>query len=447
MISVLLVEDDPDVLELTRLFLERDLELNIDVCSSVKEALRKLNNKIYNVIVSDYLMPEINGIQLLKTLKFQGIETPFIVFTGQGGEDIAIEALNSGATFYLQKSENPRFQFAKLRKMIHEAALKQKTEETYREQNICVVIPAYNEELLIGPTLASVPDYIFRIYAVDDASTDKTPEIIREYAEKDIRVIHIRHEINKGVGASIATGYREALKEGMDIAVVMAGDNQMDPAYLPQFLDPIINHQADYAVGNRLQTQEFRKGMPKYRFFGNALLTLLTKIASGYWQLMDPQNGYTAISRRALERLDLSKIYPRYGYCNDLLVKLNAYGFKAININHKARYAIGEVSGIKMRTYIFRLSRLLFKDFLWRLKEKYVILSFHPLVFFYFFGVIAIFMGISFGAYTIYLKLFVESELFVIRAALAVLIFFLGCMFLLFAMLFDMEQERNMGWT
>ncbi len=120
MISVLLVEDDPDVLELTRLFLERDLELNIDVCSSVKEALRKLNNKIYNVIVSDYLMPEINGIQLLKTLKFQGIETPFIVFTGQGGEDIAIEALNSGATFYLQKSENPRFQFAKLRKMIHE---------------------------------------------------------------------------------------------------------------------------------------------------------------------------------------------------------------------------------------------------------------------------------------------------------------------------------------
>jgi glycosyltransferase involved in cell wall biosynthesis/ActR/RegA family two-component response regulator len=445
MISVLLVEDDPDVLELTRLFLERDLELNIDVCSSVKEALRKLNNKIYNVIVSDYLMPEINGIQLLKTLKFQGIETPFIVFTGQGGEDIAIEALNSGATFYLQKSENPRFQFAKLRKMIHEAAIKQKTEETYREQNICVVIPAYNEELLIGPTLASVPDYVFRIYAVDDASTDRTPEIIREYAEKDIRIIHIRHEINAGVGASIATGYREALKEGMDIAVVMAGDNQMDPAYLPQFLDPIINRQADYAVGNRLQGTEFRKGMPKLRFFGNALLTLLTKIASGYWQLMDPQNGYTAISRRALERLDLGTIYPRYGYCNDLLVKLNAYGFKAVNINHKARYNIGEISGIKYRTYIFRLSRLLLKDFLWRLKEKYVLLNFHPLVFFYVLGVICILTSVIFGVYSIYLKMFLDVDLF-IRAALSILLFFMGAMFLLFAMLFDMEQERNMGW-
>jgi glycosyltransferase involved in cell wall biosynthesis/ActR/RegA family two-component response regulator len=446
MISVLLVEDDPDVLELTRLFLERDLELNIDVCSSVKEALRKLNNKIYNVIVSDYLMPEINGIQLLKTLKFQGIETPFIVFTGQGGEDIAIEALNSGATFYLQKSENPRFQFAKLRKMIHEAALKQKTEETYREHNICVVIPAYNEELLIGPTLAGIPDYIFRIYVIDDASTDRTPEIIREYAEKDIRIVHIRHEINGGVGASIATGYREALKEGMDIAVVMAGDNQMDPAYLPQFLDPVINRHADYAVGNRLQGTEFRKGMPAIRFFGNALLTLLTKIASGYWQLMDPQNGYTAISRRALERLDLGTIYPRYGYCNDILVKLNAYGFKAVNINHKARYNIGEVSGIKYRTYIFRLSRLLFKDFLWRLKEKYVILSFHPLVFFYVFGVVIVIISIIFGFHSIYLRIINDTEIFVIRAALSLLMFIMGALFLLFAMLFDMEQEKTMGW-
>ncbi|HUW86445.1 MAG TPA: glycosyltransferase [Methanoregula sp.] len=445
MISVLLVEDDPDVLELTRLFLERDLELNIDVCSSVKEALRKLNNKIYNVIVSDYLMPEINGIQLLKTLKFQGIETPFIIFTGKGGEEIAIEALNSGATFYLQKSENPRFQFAKLRKMIHEAALRQKTEEQYRENNICVVIPAYNEEKLIGPTLNSVPDYIFRIYAVDDASTDSTPEIIREFAEKDARIMHIRHEQNQGVGASIASGYKEALKEGMDIAVVMAGDNQMDPAFLPAFLDPIIQRQADYAVGNRLQASEYRKGMPGMRFFGNALLTLLTKIASGYWQLMDPQNGYTAISRRALERLDLTTIYPRYGYCNDLLVKLNAFGFKAMNINHQARYNIGEVSGIKYRTYIFRLSRLLFKDFLWRLKEKYVVLNFHPLVFFYLFGATSILISLILGVYSIYIKLVWDETLF-IRATLTILLFLMGSMFVLFAMLFDMEQERNIGW-
>jgi glycosyltransferase involved in cell wall biosynthesis len=330
--------------------------------------------------------------------------------------------------------------------MIHEAAQKQRTEEVYRENNICAVIPAYNEEKLIGPTLASVPDYIFRIYAVDDASTDRTPEIIREYAENDTRIMHIRHEVNQGVGASIATGYREALNEGMDIAVVMAGDNQMDPVYLPQFLDPIINRQADYSVGNRLQSTDYSKGMPPWRFFGNALLTLLTKIASGYWQLMDPQNGYTAISRRAIERLDPNKIYPRYGYCNDILVKLNAYGFRAVNINHRARYNIGEKSGIRYRTYIFRLSRLLFRDFLWRLKEKYIVLNFHPLVFFYLFGVVTVLISIIFGLYSIYLNMIHATEIFVIRGALSLLMFIMGSLFLLFAMLFDMEQERNIGW-
>ena len=313
MFTVLLIDDDPDVLELTRIFLERDPDLIIDSCSSAKEALQKLDHKIYNVIVSDHLMPDINGLQLLKILQLQRGEVPFIVFTGHGNDDLAKEVLNSGATFYLEKSENPRFQFAKLRKMIHDVALKQRREEHYREQNICVVIPAHNEEKLIGTTLDSIPEYIFRIYVVDDASTDRTPEIIRECAQKDTRIFPIRHTTNQGVGASIASGYQKALTEGMDIAVVMAGDNQMDPAFLPDFLDPIINKHVDYTVGNRLQNFEYRKGMPLIRVIGNALLTLLTKIASGYCQLMDPQNGYTTISRRALERLDPGKIYPRYG--------------------------------------------------------------------------------------------------------------------------------------
>jgi glycosyltransferase involved in cell wall biosynthesis/ActR/RegA family two-component response regulator len=443
MFTVLLVDDDPDVLELTRIFLERDPDLIIDSCSSAKEALQKLNHKIYNVIVSDYVMPEINGIQLLKTLKFQGIETPFIIFTGHGNDQLAKEVLNSGATFYLEKSENPRFQFAKLRKMIHDIALKQRREEHYREQNICVVIPAHNEEKLIGTTLDSIPDYIFRIYVVDDASTDRTPEIIREFAQKDARIFPIRHETNQGVGASIASGYQKALNEGMDIAVVMAGDNQMDPAYLPDFLDPIINKHVDYTVGNRLQNFEYRKGMPLIRVIGNALLTLLTKIASGYWQLMDPQNGYTAITRQALERINPSTIYPRYGYCNDILVKLNTYGFRAMNINHTSRYNIGESSGIRYRSYIFRLSKLLLKDFLWRLKEKYIVINFHPLVFFYLFGMIGITISIFLGLYSLFIKLEFNEPLF-IRATLLMILFFLGLILILFAMFFDMEQDRNL---
>jgi len=442
MISVLLIEDEPEVLELTRLFLERDPELSIDACSSVDEALLKLSKKVYHVIVTDYAMPETNGIQLLKTLKFRGIDTPLIIFTGKGDEEIAIEALNMGAAFYLQKSENPRFQFAKLRKMVYEAALKQRTEEIYRENNICVVIPAWNDEKHIGNTLCSIPDYIFRIYAVDDASTDNTAEIIRKYAETDPRIALIRHDKNKGVGASISSGYREALNENMDIAVVMTGDNRMDPAYLSAFLDPIIRRKADYAVGNRLQGPEFRRKMTRRGFFSNALLTLMIKIASGYWQLMDPQNNYTAISKRALERIDPGTIYPRYGYNSDILVRLNIYGFRVVNVKHPSPGIVGEIPGMRHRTYIFRLSRLLLKDFFWRMNEKYLFLNFHPLVFFYFFGILCIMTSLFLGVYALYGKIFGMEPLFV-RATLTLILLFIGSMFVLFGMLFDMEQERN----
>jgi glycosyltransferase involved in cell wall biosynthesis/CheY-like chemotaxis protein len=444
MISVLLVEDEPEVLELTRLFLERDTELSVDACLSVKEALQKLNHKIYNVIVSDYFMPEITGIQLLKTLKFQGIDTPLIIFTGKGDENVAIEALNFGAAFYLQKSENPRFQFAKLRKMIYEAALKQRTEEIYRENSICVIIPVYNNEQSIEPILDSIPDYIFKIYVIDDASTDGTPGIIRKYAEQDTRITCIRHDTGRGAGASIKSGYREALRESMDIAVVLSGDYQLDPDYLPAFLDPIIKRKADYAVGNRLQTPQYRKGLPKWRFFSSAILTLLTKIASGYWQLMDPQNRYTAISRRALERIDPGSMYPQDGYCNNILVQLNTYGFKAVNVNHPAGHTIGDTSCSANQKYTFRLVGLLLKDFLWRMKEKYLILNFHPLVFFYFFGALCVITSLFLGVYALYSKIFDMEPLFV-RATLALILLFIGSMFVLFAMLFDMEQERNIG--
>ncbi len=257
----------------------------------------------------------------------------------------------------------------------------------YRDKKIGVVVPAYKEELLIKETLKSIPDYVDRVYVVNDCSPDRTGEIIAEFAKHDDRVVPLTHEVNKGVGAAIVTGYEEALKEGMDIAAVMAGDNQMDPEFLPELLDPIVDKKADYTIGNRLMSQEYRQQMSKWRFFGNSILTLLTKIASGYWQMMDPQNGYSAISARALDHISLKSVYPRYGYCNDLLVRLNVWGFRMRNVPHPARYG-RETSGIKYSSYIVKLSWLLLTKFLWRLKMKYVVLSFHPLVFFYFFGAI-----------------------------------------------------------
>lgn len=314
----------------------------------------------------------------------------------------------------------------------------------YREHRIAVVVPAYNEELLIGPTLDTMPGCVDRIYVVDDCSTDQTPARIGEHSARDPRIVSLRHETNSGVGAAIVTGYTAALADGMEIVAVMAGDNQMDPAFLPKLLDPIIDGKADYAVGNRLINPEFRKDMSRWRFFGNAALTLLTKIASGYWQLMDPQNGYTAISRRALETIPLDAVYPRYGYCNDILVRLNVYGFRVKNVPHPARYGL-EQSGIRYGRYIVRLSGLLLKDFLWRMKTKYVLMGFHPLVFYYFFGAIFAVLGLLVGIYALHFK-FVQGYPIFVPAVISILVFGLGAQFLLFAMLFDMQAERNGGW-
>ncbi len=312
----------------------------------------------------------------------------------------------------------------------------------YRDCTVAVVVPAHNEELLIGETLSSIPDFVCRVYVVNDCSTDRTGEIIEQYHRENPSIVPLHHETNSGVGAAIVTGYKAALADGIDIVAVMAGDNQMDPSYLPPLLDPIVENTCEYTVGNRLLSPEFRKGMSRWRFFGNAVLTMLTKIASGYWQLVDPQNGYTAISRRALEQIDLDQVYPRYGYCNDLLVKLNIWGFRMKNVSHPARYG-QERSGIRYGSYIFRVSRLLWHDFLERLKTKYIIIGFHPLVFFYLAGMILTPLGILGGLITLWEKFGMGTPVLFVHGILSLLVFTIGMMFLFFAMLFDMQQDRS----
>ena len=311
----------------------------------------------------------------------------------------------------------------------------------YKNRTIGVVIPAFNEELLIGETLRSIPDYVDKIYVIDDCSTDKTAKIISEFEKADRRIKCICHEVNKGVGAAIISGYKKIIEDGIDIAAVMAGDNQMDPQHLPSLLDPIVEGEVDYTKGNRLLNSGYRKGMSTWRSFGNVILTFLTKMASGYWQLMDPQNGYTAISRNALERIDPDTIYPWYGYCNDLLVKLNVFGFKIKDVVMPARYGL-EKSKIRYGKYISKLSRLLLKNFLWRLKTKYVWFSFHPLVLFYLFGIILTPIGIFGALYSLYFKFILNQSLFV-RGVLSLLIFIIGMQFLFFAMFFDMQADKN----
>lgn len=241
--------------------------------------------------------------------------------------------------------------------------------EMYRGNKIAVVIPAYNEEILIQDTLRGMPDYVDRVYIVNDGSKDRTAERAGDFAAIDGRFVLINHETNKGVGAAIVTGYCRSVREQMDITAVMAGDNQMDPLELPKLLDPIVNGEADYTKGHRLHSRDTARGMSEWRYFGNTILTQMTRFAAGNLKINDPQNGYTAISNQVFKTMKPKSIFTWYGYCNDMIVKLSAYGFAIKDVVIPARYGT-EKSKITYPKYMYRISRLLFNELVWRLNYQ-----------------------------------------------------------------------------
>ncbi|HII00879.1 TPA: glycosyltransferase family 2 protein [Methanosarcinaceae archaeon] len=251
----------------------------------------------------------------------------------------------------------------------------------YRKKLVGVAIPAYNESELIEKTLGSIPGYVDIIYAVDDGSTDDTAEKIVNFG--DPRVVLIR-KANGGVGSAITAGYKKALEENIDLVAVLAGDDQMDPKYLPDLLDPVIDGKADYTKGNRLVNSRYRKGMSNWRSLGNYLLTFLNKIVSGYWNVSDPQNGYTIISSYALKNLNLDEISRGYAFENDMLVKLNIYDMNVKSIPIPAKYA-DEKSHIHYPGFILKTSLYLIKALLWRSWHKYVV-KLNPIGIFYLIG-------------------------------------------------------------
>lgn len=313
----------------------------------------------------------------------------------------------------------------------------------YRDKKIGIVVPAFNEETQIERTLRTMPDFVDRIVVVDDCSPDATSAVVRRVAETDARVHLIRHEMNRGVGAAIGAGYSWCRDHDIDIAVVMAGDGQMDPDDLPALLDPVVEDRADYAKGNRLVTGEAWKRIPRVRYLGNSALTLLTKIASGYWHVTDSQTGYTALNRRALHLLPLDDIYPRYGMPNDFLVTLNIYNMRVMDIPVKPVYGIGERSNIRIRRVVFTISLLLCRLFVKRMVQKYIIRDFHPLIFFYLFGVALLVPGAIFGIQLLLTRL-LYGPVATTSALFAVFLFASGMQSLLFAMLFDMEANRDL---
>ena len=308
-------------------------------------------------------------------------------------------------------------------------------------KRVAVVVPAFEEEHLVAETLRGIPDFVDRIYVVDDGSKDGTLTAAESAGDKRVSVL--RHERSGGVGAAIVTGYKQALADDVDVIAVMAADNQMDPGDLETLAGAVARGEVDYAKANRLFTGQAWKLIPRTRYLGNAVLSMLTKIASGYWHVADSQSGYTAAGRDTLALLDLDRVYRRYGFPNDMLVHLNVVNARVRDFPSRPIYGVGERSGIKYRSVVPRISWLLLKGFLWRLREKYVIRDFHPLVFFYALGFLMTLAGLVLGVVETVLRL-MGNELPVATIVLVALLLISGTQFTLFAMWFDMESNRDL---
>jgi glycosyltransferase involved in cell wall biosynthesis len=313
----------------------------------------------------------------------------------------------------------------------------------YAEKTIAVVIPAYNEEKLIGMTVKAVPSFVDKIVVIDDGSADGTARIVEERSSEDDRVILIRHTENQGVGGAIITGYRKAVELEMDVTAVMAGDGQMAPEDLIDVIEPITTGEADYTKGNRLFQGDAWTMIPRYRYLGNSFLSLLTKIASGYWHIADSQSGYTAVSLAVLKRISLDRIYKRYGMPNDMLIKLNQHDFRVRDVHVKPVYNIGESSGIRLSHVIPRITWLLFKGFWERLFFKYVVKDFHPLVFFYILSFLLLTASVPLTIRLFYMWVF-TGVIPGINTMAVVFTVISGLQTLFFGMWFDMEYNKHL---
>jgi glycosyltransferase involved in cell wall biosynthesis len=300
----------------------------------------------------------------------------------------------------------------------------------YRDKRVALVIPAYNEQRLIRPTLEDVP------------------AVLQECAARDARVDVIRHPANRGPGAAIVTGYQRVLAEGYDLAVVCGGDHQMPLDEVTHLLDPLIDGRADYVKGNRFMRRarslaSIPGSMPRTRVAANMLITMLTKIASGYYKVADVVEGYTAINREALERIDWERAWPGYGYPMDFLIRLNAHGLRVLDVPRRAIYLPGErQSQIRGLRYALRVSPMLVRGFFWRLWTKYVLWDFHPLVFFFALGLTLLPSGVLFGCFLVWQQLS-HRGVSGPRAVLCALLIITGLQSLLFAMLFDMQESNR----
>jgi glycosyltransferase involved in cell wall biosynthesis len=357
---------------------------------------------------------------------------------------------------------------------------------------IGVVIPAYNEEKQIGKVLDSMPDFVDRIVVINDGSEDNTASIVQEYMQKlkpsgkflpsvvgtfvpdeynyadqlvhegliseneilapceiidgegdTSRLILIKLFKNSGVGAAVARGYKWCKDHSIDCVVKIDGDGQMDPGEIESVCRPVVYDGIDYVKGNRLIHKSAHLVIPRVRFLGNSILSILTKVASGYWSVSDTQTAFTAISLSALHSINLTKMYPTYGYPNDLLVKLNINFCTLREVGIKPVYSVGERSKMKIRKLIPRLTFLLIRLFIKRIWTKYLFRNFHPLFLLYHIAGFLLIVSIPFLVKILILAI-KGLEANPVTVLAFVFLFISGFQSLLFAMWMDIQDNERL---
>lgn len=309
----------------------------------------------------------------------------------------------------------------------------------YKGAVVAAVVPAYKEEAMIGRVIDTMPEFVDHIVIVDDCSPDATSDVVRSI--DSTRVTLLRHEVNQGVGGAIITGHRMAIELGADVNVVMAGDAQMDPEHLPALLDQVTDDGYGFAKANRFYAPESFEGMPRHRVFGNIVLSFMTKLASGYWHLFDPQNGYTAVRTEVLKNIPLDHVAKRYSFENDLLIHLNIQQVSAVDVPVPAVYG-DEVSSIKLGKVVPELLDLLFRGFWRRIWYRYVLWSFSPIALLLFLGLLLFGIGLIISIWVAFLALgsVVATAATVMLAALPLMI---GTQMLISALQLDIQASPS----
>jgi len=263
---------------------------------------------------------------------------------------------------------------------------------------VAVVIPTYNASRHLADVINGLPDMIDHIIVVDDKCPERSGEIAVELAEKDNRITTIFHDQNQGVGGAVITGYKKALELGCDIIIKMDSDDQMDPAYIPNLVKPVAEGKAGYTKGNRFVDFMALRSMPTLRLMGNSVLSFMVKACSGYWNIMDPTNGYTAISAEALKTIHLNKLAKRFFFESDMLIRLNIQKIPIRDVPIPARYG-NEKSNLSVGKTLFNFPLLLLQGLIKRFVLKYLIYDFNMVSVYTLTGVPLVLWGLIFGLY------------------------------------------------